>query len=91
MSSAIDSAQVPIILSETAEVYRDAGLMAQTLVMFEFASGNGLDLPVNLIKNYAMLCAKKESGLTGQELEELASIHQQLRRIIAPATPRTCY
>ena len=75
-------------LAEDPDVFHDAHLLAQTNVMYEFAMENGFDVPPILIKNYSMLTTKTETGLSEQELGELASIHQQLRRIVAPATPQ---
>ena len=76
------------ISSKSPDTFQDAKLLAQTNVMYEFASDNGLEMPAALIKDRSVLAAKAENGLSEQELERLASVHQQLTRIVAPATPQ---
>jgi len=56
--------------------------------MYEFATDNGFEVPATLIKDRSVLATKAELGLSEQELEALASIHQQLTRLVAPATPQ---
>ena len=78
-----------ISTTDTLAVFRDDNLVEQINVMVEFATGNGYDIPPNLLKQRAMLAVKDQVGFEETELEELATIHQQLNRIVAPATPQT--
>jgi hypothetical protein len=73
---------------DNPSVFRDDNLVEQINVMVEFAAGNGYDVPPSLLKKRAMLAGKDQLGFDELELEELATIHQQLNRIVAPATPQ---
>lgn len=77
-----------ISTAENPSVFHDDNLVGQINVMYEFAAGNGYDVPPSLIKKRAMLAAKEQFGFEETDLEELATIHQQLNRIVAPATPQ---
>lgn len=97
MSSSIDTTKPSIsteqpskkvLSAETPGRFHNQYLLNQTNVMFEFAMENALEVPTALIKNYSVLSSRATQGLTEEELEDLASNHQQLRRIVAPATPQ---
>ncbi|MFQ3196588.1 MAG: hypothetical protein ACI8R9_000225 [Paraglaciecola sp.] len=56
-------------------------------LMCEYALTNGLEVPPQLIKNLYVIT--NETNYSREDIGELAIIHQQLNRIIAPATPQS--
>lgn len=86
--SPLDTISDESVETESNCKYYDAKLLREADVMCDYAMANGLAVPATLLKNRAILVAKAKDGLTVDEIGELASIHQQVNRIVAPATPQ---
>ncbi|MEE8057488.1 MAG: hypothetical protein V3T17_06600 [Pseudomonadales bacterium] len=63
-------------------------LITESSAMCEYALTNGLEVPSQLVQRLCVLTAAPDAEMEEQELGELAAIHQQLNRIISPATPQ---
>jgi hypothetical protein len=83
-----DSSKDPQHSAQLHDNILEQHLALESKNMCKYALSNGYEVPSTSVKRLSALTSFNTNALTEDNIAELAEIHQQLSRIIAPATPQ---